>query len=78
MCKWYIDPAFETSTGQPKRWFDDHGEVFALGAIRLDGGDDATMPRRVLARGGTREQTSQTLARILSAYDSSWTVVNAP
>lgn len=69
---------FATATGDPMQCWDLNGEeLFAIVFIRLTGGDDEKMPRRVIGTGRTRADAQASADHALSRYDDRHRVVPA-
>jgi hypothetical protein len=80
MASWQVLSQTVTSSGDPQQFFvkpEDVSaiEMFVIAAVRVSGGNDARMPRRVIGTGHTRASARRSLDETLSGYDSSYRLV---
>lgn len=71
-----------TATGEPNQFFTGPsnsaypgGEVFLVAALRVSGGADGTMPRRLIGMGVTREAAGRSLDDAFSRYDPTYRLI---
>lgn len=82
MPTWVKIAPMMTAGGDPQQFFKDaihehEREVFIIGALRVSGGDDSAMPRRVVGMGPTREHARRSLEDALSRYDPTYRLVSS-
>lgn len=76
MAQWFPITDTFTSGGNPTQFFTGEGEVFICAYARQGGGNDETMPRRVIGIGATRDESHAAASRAVSRYDRMGRIVS--